>query len=170
MILPYLEKKETAFKVGIPAMFFSGFMLVVLTMKSIAILGISEITRSEYPILVAASMINIADFIQRLDTFLILLLVCGGFIKLSIYAFCAVSGAADIFNVKKSSQLIYPICLIILISSLLMASNHIEHHNEGFGKIPYYLHLPLHIIIPLSLLLICWIQKKMKEKNGNSTT
>nr|WP_286163937.1 endospore germination permease [Bacillus sp. AFS088145] len=170
MILPHLHKKETAFKVGIPSMFFSGLMLVVFTMKSIAILGVSEITRSEFSILVAASTINIADFIQRLDTFLILLLVCGGFIKLSIYAFCAVSGAADIFNVKKSSQLIYPICVIILLSSLWMASNHIEHRIVGFGKIPYYLHLPLHIIIPLTLLLISWIQKKIREKNGNSTT
>ncbi|XRG79881.1 GerAB/ArcD/ProY family transporter [Rossellomorea sp. GAMAL-10_SWC] len=52
MILPHLHKKETAFKVSMPAMFFLGLVL------------------------------------------------CGGFIKLSIYAFCAVSGAADIFNVK----------------------------------------------------------------------
>lgn len=164
MILPYLNKKEKAYKVGLPAMLFSGFILVIFTLSSLAILGASAISKSEYPILVAAGMINIADFIQRIDTFIILLIVCGGFIKLSIYSFCAISGAADLFNVKSSSQLIYPICVIILITSLLMASNHDEHRNEGFGKVPYLIHIPLHFIIPISLLIFSLTQKKLREK------
>jgi len=165
MLMPYLNKKETALKVGIPAIFFSGFIILILVVKSIATLGISVMERAEFPILTATSYINIVNFVQRLDTFIVILMVFGGFIKVFIYTFCAVSGSADLFNVKKSSQLIYPISLIILISSLLMASNHIEHRNEGFELIPFYLHLPLHFIIPLILLFISWLQKKIKSNN-----
>ena len=145
-------------------------MLVVFIMKSIAILGVSEVTRSEYPILVAASTINIANFVKTIGYIFNSSIGMWRLHKIIYLCFLCCLRSSDIFNVKKSSQLIYPICLIILISSLLMASNHLEHRNEGFGKIPYYLHLPIHFIFPVSLLLISWIQMKIREKNGNSTT
>jgi len=170
MIMPYLNTKEKALKVGIPAIFFSGFILLILIIKSIATLGISVMERAEFPILTATSYINIANFIQRLDTFIVILMIFGGFVKLSIYTYCAVSGAADLFNVKSSSQLIYPISVVILISSLLMASNHIEHRNEGFGSVPYFLHYPLHVFIPITLLIISWIQKKFGSNDRELTS
>jgi spore germination protein KB len=101
MLMQCLNKQEKALKIGMPALILSGFVLTIFTIKNIAILGISVLERTPYPLLVAISYINIANFIQRLDPFIVIIMVCGGFVKITIFFYCAVSGSADLFNVKK---------------------------------------------------------------------
>ncbi|MFF2878893.1 GerAB/ArcD/ProY family transporter [Gottfriedia sp. NPDC057991] len=163
MIMPHLTKQDLAIKVGIPALLFSGLILTLFAVLNTAILGPSVIERATYPLLTSVSYINIADFIQRLDTFIVVIAVCNAFVKITIYFYCAVSGAADLFNVKKTEQLVYPIGIITVLTSLWVASSFLEHHLEGIHLVPYLLHIPLQIIIPVSLLLVLLIQGKLKS-------
>ncbi|MGG0176840.1 GerAB/ArcD/ProY family transporter [Gottfriedia acidiceleris] len=163
MIMPQLNKQDLAIKVGIPAFLFSGIILTLFTVLNTAILGASTIERTTYPLLTSVSYINIADFIQRLDTFIVVISVCNSFVKITIYLYCAVAGAADLFNVKKSDQLVYPIGIITVVTSIWVASSFLEHHKEGTDLVPYLLHIPLQIIIPVSLLLVLLFQGKLKS-------
>ncbi|XZF75336.1 GerAB/ArcD/ProY family transporter [Bacillus sp. AL-1R] len=163
MIMPHLKKQELAIKVGIPAFIFSGLILILFAFLNIAILGPAVIERTVYPLLTSVSYINIADFIQRLDTFIVIIAVCNAFVKITVYFYCAVSGAADLFNIKKSDQLVYPLGIITVLCSLWVASSFLEHHLEVTHLIPYLLHFPLQIIIPVSLLFIVLIQGKLKN-------
>lgn len=164
ILMPYLNKQKKAIKIGMPALILSGVVLTIFTIKNISILGVSTLERTLFPLLTAIGYINIANFIQRLDTFIVILMVCAGFVKITIFFYCAVSEASELFNVKKSEQLIYPISIIILLSSLWIAPNIIEHDRERLEFVPYILHIPLQIIIPISLLIIAIIQRKLKEK------
>ncbi|WP_088043244.1 endospore germination permease [Bacillus sp. EAC] len=164
MIMPHLNKQQNALKIGIPALVFSGLILTFFTIINISILGISVLERTNYPLLVGVSYINIANFVQRLDSFIVIFMICGGFIKITIFFYCAVSGTAEIFNIRKTNDLIYPIGVIILICSILVARNQIESIKERIEIIPYILHIPLQIIIPICLLIIALIQRKFKEK------
>ncbi|MEH6938253.1 endospore germination permease [Bacillus sp. JJ664] len=166
MLMPHLRKPELAIKVGIPAMVFAGLLLTTLTLVNIMILGVDVLDRASYPILTAVSYINVANFIQRLDSLIVIIMVIGGFMKVSVFFFCAVIGASDLFRVKKRDTLTYPIAVIIVVSSVWMAPNYLEHYKEGLDVVPYYLHVPLQIIIPIALLAIAIIQKKGKEKNS----
>lgn len=170
MLMPHLSKPELAKKVGLPAMVFAGLMLTILTLVNIMILGVDVVQRTSYPILTAVSYINIANFIQRLDSLIVIVMVLGGFIKVSIFFFCAVIGASNLFKVKKRDTLTYPIAVIIVISSVWMAPNYLEHYKEGLDFVPYYLHVPLQIIIPMALLVIAIIQKKVKGKSSLENT
>ncbi|WP_176547180.1 endospore germination permease [Bacillus sp. AFS053548] len=164
MILPYLRKPDYAWKVGIPGLIFAGLVLTLLTMLNICVLGANTLVRATYPILTAISYINIADFIQRLDSVVVIVIAVGGFIKITVFFFCAIIGAADLFKVKKSDTLTYPIAVIIVICSVWMAPDYLEHYKEGLDIVPYYLHIPLQIVIPTVLLVIAVIQKKAKTK------
>ncbi|PEL12464.1 endospore germination permease [Bacillus sp. AFS017336] len=164
MIMPHLNKKDTAIKVGIPALLFSGCILTLFAVLNTAILGPAVIERTTYPLLTAVSYINIADFVQRLDTFIVVIAVCNAFVKITIYFYCAVSGAADLFNIKKSDQLVYPFGIITVICSLWIATSILEQHDEGIHLVPYLLHIPLQIVIPVSLLFILLLQGKLKSK------
>ncbi len=166
MLLPYLKKPDYAYKVGIPGLIFAGLLLTLVTMLNICILGVNTLQRATYPILTAISYINIADFIQRLDSVVVIIIAIGGFIKITVFLFCAVVGAADLFKVKKSDTLTYPIAVIILICSVWMAPDYLEHYKEGLDIVPYILHIPLQIIIPTVLLIIAIIQKKAKTKEN----
>ena len=168
MFMPYLKKTEIAKKVGLPAMAFAGLTLTVIAIVNIAILGTSVVERATYPILTAVSYINIANFIQRLDSLIVIVMVLGGFIKITVFFFCAVLGAADLFKVKKTDTLTYPIAVIMVIISVWMAPNFLEHYKEGLDIVPYYLHIPLQIVLPFLLLVIALIQKKGKaNENAN---
>lgn len=166
MIMPFLNKQETAIKVGIPAFLISGVTLTLFAILNIAILGVTAVNRTIFPLLTTVSYINVSDFIQRMDTFIVMITVCGYYLKIAIYFYCAVSGAADLFNVKKSEQLVYPIAIIIVTTTSWLASNFFELQKEGGNIAPYLLHIPLQIIIPLSLLLILLLQGKLKGNKG----
>jgi spore germination protein KB len=164
MLLPHINKRETAKKIGIMTIVVSGLVLTLFTIMNIAIVGPNIANRSSFPILTAVSYINIADFVQRLDILVIISMVILGFVKLTVFFFCALIGTADLFHFKQPNTLIYPIGVIVLISSFIIAHGYIEHIQEGLKVVPYYLHLPLQIVIPILLLVIALIKEKVKAK------
>ncbi|MDM5212442.1 GerAB/ArcD/ProY family transporter [Peribacillus sp. NJ4] len=162
MILPYLNKKSSAVKVGLFAIIIGGVSLTLNSIILLSVLGPEAVLRSNFPALTAVSYINIADFIERLDSFILVLMIILGFIKISIFFFCAIIGAADLFQMKPSPIFIYLVGGVIFISSIMIAPSYQAHINEGLKVVPYLLHLPLLIGIPILLLLTAYIKQKMK--------
>lgn len=162
MLLPYLQNQKKARKVGIIAILISGLFLAYDALRHVAILGVDVEQRAVFPILTAVSYVNFAGFIQRLESLAIILLIILGFVKISVFFFCAVVGLSDLFRVSKPNSLIYPVGTIIFIFSLIMAPNYVSHIHEGQLIVPYYLHLPIQFIIPCLLLLTAMIRRKKK--------
>lgn len=167
MFLPYLNKPGMVKKIGIIAIIVSGLVLTLFTFLNIAIVGSNIAERSAFPILTAVSYINIADFIQRLDIVVIISMVILGFVKITVFFFCAVIGTADLFDIKQPHKLIYPIGIIVLIGSMIIAHGYIQHIQEGLIVVPYYLHLPMQIGIPILLLVIALIKEKSKKVHAS---
>lgn len=163
MLLPFLSKKEKAFKFGAVAIIISGVYLAFSSILHLIVLGESIAVRSTFPILSAASMINIADFISRINALIVFAMVILGFFKISIFFYCAVLGASHLFKVSEKKLFILPIGILILYSSIISAWSFNEHAYEGFLVVPYYLHLPFQIIIPLLLLITIIIKNRLKE-------
>ncbi|WP_379971174.1 endospore germination permease [Ectobacillus sp. sgz5001026] len=162
MLLPYLQNQKKARKIGVIAILVSGLLLANDALRHVAILGVDVEQRAIFPILTVVSYINYAGFIQRLEALVILLLVILGFVKISVFFFCAVIGLSDLFRVSKPTTLIYPVGTIIFISSIVMAPNYMNHIREGLKIVPYYLHIPIQFIIPCLLLLTAKIRGKKK--------
>ncbi|MBT2728654.1 GerAB/ArcD/ProY family transporter [Bacillus sp. ISL-75] len=93
-----------------------------------------------------------------------LYLVIGGFIKITLFFYAAVYGVADIFRFKNPRTLSFPIGMIILFASMVIASNSAEHFKEGLNV--FYLYYPVEIIIPSLLFLFAHFQyrKQLKAK------
>ncbi|MGG2064170.1 GerAB/ArcD/ProY family transporter [Bacillus sp. S14(2024)] len=162
MFFPYLNHQNAAKKITIATVAVSGIILMVFTIINISILGTEGMVRSSFPILSAVSYINIAGFIQRIDILVIIIMVILGFFKIALYFFGAVIGSADLFRVKQPKQLIYPIGVMIVICSVIIAPNYIVHLHEGLRVVPYYISLPAQVVIPVLLLATVWIKKKIK--------
>ncbi|MBP0725096.1 GerAB/ArcD/ProY family transporter [Bacillus sp. RG28] len=160
MIFPLVNSQRSVKNIGLSAIAVSGILISIFLLLEISVIGETEYKISTYPVLTAVSYINIAGFIQRLDSLVIVIMVLIGFIKIGILFFCAVSGTADLFKLKQANKLIYPIGCIILFCSLAMAPNQIIHYKEGLNFIPYYLHIPFQIIIPFLLLCIAFFRNK----------
>ncbi|YCI75897.1 spore germination protein [Bacillus sp. R1-10] len=165
MIFPYLNEPKRLKKIGISSIAAAGIFLAIIMAMNIAVLGVDLTTRSQYPLLSLIQSIEVAGFLERLDVYFLFLLMIGGFIKISVFTYVAVTGTANVFNVKQPSRLAYPVGFVILLSSIIIASSFTEHMHEGLGAVPIYIHLPFQVIIPLLLLIIAFF-KNRKKKEG----
>ena len=164
MIFPYLNQSEKVRKIGLGAMGVSGLFLALTMALNISVLGVELTARSQYPLLLMIQSIEVAGFVERLDVFFMLEVMIGFFFKISVFAYAAVTGTASVFNIKESSQLSYPICVIILLLSIIIASSYAEHIQEGLDVVPLYFHLPFQVIIPIFLLIIAFFKNRKKSR------
>ncbi|MEI2468391.1 GerAB/ArcD/ProY family transporter [Peribacillus frigoritolerans] len=164
MIFPYLNEPQRLKKIGIGSLATSGIFLAVIMAVNVAVLGVDLTTRSQYPLLTLIQSIEVAGFLERLDVYFLFLLLIGGFIKISVLTYVAVTGTANVFNVKQPSRLAYPVGIVILLISIIMSSSYTEHIYEGLDVVPNYIHLPFQVIIPLVLLIIAFFKNRKKRK------
>ncbi len=164
MIFPYLNQSEKVRKIGLGAMGVSGLFLAFTMALNISVLGVELTARSQYPLLLMIQSIEVAGFVERLDVFFMLEVMIGFFFKISVFAYAAVTGTASVFNIKESSQLSYPIGVVILLLSIIIASSYAEHIQEGLDVVPLYFHLPFQVIIPIFLLIIAFFKNRKKSR------
>ncbi|MDR7001801.1 GerAB/ArcD/ProY family transporter [Neobacillus niacini] len=163
MFLPYIREPKKIKLVCLGGMILSGINIAITTVINIATIGTELFTRSNFPLLTTVGKIQLANFIERLDVLFMLYLVIGGFFKISLFTYAAVTGAADLFKFSSHRKLSYPIGLLILFASVIIASSYAEHITEGIVIVPIYLHWPFQIIIPITLLLIAFFRNRKKK-------
>jgi spore germination protein KB len=108
--------------------------------------------------------VNIQDIIQRLDPIAILILMIGGFIKIIIFLFASAISLSTAFSIKKWKVLTGIITCVTLIASILIERNYIQHIQIGLNVVPYYVHPPFQIGIPLLLFLVMHLKNWRVQK------
>ncbi|WP_160724140.1 GerAB/ArcD/ProY family transporter [Bacillus sp. USDA818B3_A] len=160
MLLPYINKQKNVLKVCLGGIILSGINLTITSVMNVAVLGAEVFVRSPFPLYNTIRKVELTEFLQRLDVFFILYLIIAGFFKLSLYYYVAVIGGADLFKMKNHSKLVLPLGILILLGSITIATNFAEHSKEGTVIVPYALHMPFQMIIPVVLLVIAYIKSK----------
>ncbi|WP_257348506.1 GerAB/ArcD/ProY family transporter [Pseudalkalibacillus decolorationis] len=163
MLLPYLNKSQSAVKVGVAGMIISGIILSLTVSLNISVLGLEAAERSIFPLIKTVGEINIGHLLQRMDAIALLIFVITSFFKIGTFFFVAVIAASDLFKVQKYGKLALPIGIIILFSSMIMASNFSEHLKEGLEIVPPYIHIPFQLGIPLLLLMVALFRKRFNR-------
>ena len=158
-ILPHLNSRKKAKITGVGAIVLSAFLLSFTHAVEIAVLGKDIYSRTTFPLFTTITLVNVANFIQRLDALVILTLIIGVFFKMSIYCYAAVSIAADLFQVKEARKLVFPIGVVVLFSSFVSAENYTEHLKDG--KVFLEQILPFACaVIPILLFLVHRVRRR----------
>ncbi|MEH7336530.1 GerAB/ArcD/ProY family transporter [Neobacillus drentensis] len=165
MVLPFLNEPKKVKMACIGGILLSGINIAITAVINIAALGTDLFVRSNFPLLTTIGKIQLANFIERLDVLFMLYLVIGGFFKIAIYYYVAVAGAADIFNFKNQRKLGFPIGVLVLFSSVTIATSYAEHIKEGLNVVTIYLHWPFQIIIPCILLILAFFRNRKKKSS-----
>ncbi|MCM8709506.1 spore germination protein [Clostridium sp. SYSU_GA19001] len=160
MFLPNVKNKDKVIKTGLSAMLFSGIILSIVIALNISVIGAHLAGISTFPFLKTLSKVAIGEFLQRLDSIAIFLLILGVFFKISIFFYASLLGISDLIKVKDLRFLIIPVFIIILIANFKIAENIVEHLEIGLEKVPLYIHIPLQIGIPLLLAFLTYIKRK----------
>ncbi|MBT2729448.1 GerAB/ArcD/ProY family transporter [Bacillus sp. ISL-75] len=158
-IFPNLNNLKSGRKTGISALTLSTIVLAFTHALEISVLGETRYGQTPFPLLLTIQKVEIGNFIQRLDIIAVLALIICVFFKISIYCIAIVIMVSDLFKVKNKKKLVLPIGFLILLSSIIIASNLSEHIKEGELAIRILLPL-IAVVFPLLLFVVHLVRKK----------
>ncbi|WP_211747367.1 GerAB/ArcD/ProY family transporter [Paenibacillus sp. Marseille-Q4541] len=161
MLLPYMRRPEKGGYIGILAIIVGGLILSQTMFINIACLGLNIAKGSPFPLLSTISLVEISEFVQRVDILVVMSLIIGDFFRISLYFSAALIGASDLFGVPYR-KLILPIAFIMNVWATGMARNFIYHLEYGRLAL-LYVHPLFVFYFPLLLLGAAWIHKRRKR-------
>ncbi|OEF99444.1 hypothetical protein BHF71_09030 [Vulcanibacillus modesticaldus] len=152
VIFPHLNKTKSSKKVVFISSLFVVIFGIILVIFDTAILNDAR-EMSLYPLNDVVRLINVLGFFERIDASVMLIWVISVFAKLSILAYSAIIGFADLFNQIDYRPFVIPTSAIILALSLFIFDDIIQMRDFAFKTWPYYA-LIFELLIPVLLFLI----------------
>jgi spore germination protein KB len=160
MFFPFLNNNQNVRKIGMSFILVGGLLLTVNAMMMVAVLGPEIYRKDIFTLLAATQMVSVADFLERFDALVILMMVAGVFFKVGGFAFAAAVAISQLFKLKQTRSVLLALGTIITSLSLISATSYVEHLEFGFKLFLPYVHTLLQIIVPILLLCIAMVRKK----------
>lgn len=165
-VMPSLSNKKGGMKAGHLAILLSGLILSGVVASTISVLGVDITERSVFPLLSMIGKASIADFIQRTDILVVMILIIGVFFKISVYYYASVIGMSDLFKIPYR-KLLYPMAIVILTFSMMIARSFSDHLTKG-GEVLYKVDPVFFVVIPLILSLAGFVHKYRVKRRDQS--
>lgn len=164
MLYPSVVERSKVRKSAVLAIIFLGILLTLKSIMFISVLGVDFASTSLFPLLQTIRIMHIGESFDRVDIFLTLIMVLGGFIKISLFTYGAMLGTAQLTKLKDTKPLAIPFSTLILGTSLVIAKNYPQHIYIGQVLTLTYVHLPLAVFIPIIALSVQWIKGLIKNQ------
>lgn len=160
IILPFLNDAQKAKRVYLLTPLLLGFFLLLITTLAIGLFGDDLAKIVNFPFYRAVRMVQVGDFIERIETFHVAIWVLGMFIKIALYYYLAVLGLGQLVHLKTYKPLILPMGTILVSLAAVIGSNYVEFREfYSFENYTWYSMFFI-FFIPTLLLLIALIRKK----------
>jgi spore germination protein KB len=160
-LLPFVTDQEKAAKSTLSSLFAVILTMVICNLVTLLLLG--EMTGNyAYPFLILTRYISLADFFTHLDPLFMAIWVLGEFVKICIYFYVFVLGAAQWMNLSDYRPIVFPLSFIILLFSVWIAPSLQELMHVISTSLTFSL-LTGFVVIPLLLLSIAWVQKRFSR-------
>jgi len=117
-IFSSLKTKKSPFKVFSWGILISGIIIIAVTIRNIGVLG-NTLGNFYFPSYEAVSMINIGDFLQRIEISVSFVFIFGVFIKSSICLLVASKGISKMFNLHDYRSIVIQIGLLMIFWLIL---------------------------------------------------
>lgn len=167
ILYPSVVEVSKVRKASIFAVISLGILLSINSIKLISVLGPDFAANSTFPLMETMRVMKIGESFDRVDIFVILILLLGGFIKTSFIMYGAMLGTAQLTKIKNTKYLAVPFSILIFIASQLIAQNYPQHVYRGLVWTVFYVHLPLMIFIPITALMVYYSKRFFKKLMSN---
>lgn len=166
MVMPFLNNQKAGIRAGLLSVLLSGLILSGTVVITISVLGVEIAERSIFPMLTMVGKASVADFIQRTDILVVMVLIIGDFFKISVYFYAAVMGASDLLQIPYR-KILYPMALIMLFSSLTIARTYSEHVKKG-GEVLFMMDPLFYVGLPAALIVAALIYRFRSRRQTGS--
>lgn len=161
-IYPYLNDQNSKFKATYIAVISAGILFLIIVVRNIVVLGPNIILNTTFSADVIAKLIPGISIEPLVD---IILLITGG-LKISVFLYVVAKGVAEIFNIEDYKPLVSAFSLFILVMAQWVFPNTIYEVNYLRGSANVYFVYPLHIAVPLLVLVISLVKRPVVKSNG----
>lgn len=162
MIFPNVNKPKKITRGLLKGAGLGGVTLFIIVLVSILVLGADQATRSIYPSYTLARRITVGGFFERVEAMIAILWMLTIFLKVSLYLYAFILGLSQLLKLKEYQMLALPTAMILIALSALMPPS-ITYYQNLISKYWTYYDLTYGLFFPLLLLLVCIIQKKIKN-------
>ena len=161
MITPHLEKKEDLNKVFIKSVIYSILLIIIVVVATQLALGIEYAKHANFPFFIFTRLINLFDFIQRIDALFVVAWMAGNIGKISGYLYFTTVAFTQTIGKTNNKTYIIPVSIIIFIITILIKDRRsILGVGKFLTKIILITSLIFIFIIPLITVIVYFIRRK----------
>jgi len=154
-----IRKKDSPYKIYMYAILFGTMILLSIILRNLFVLGPAMISSNYFPSYTTARIVNVADFLSRIEGTISLNLILAGLVKITVCLMAASKGTARLFGIQDYRQVVMPVGLIALALCAIVYQNTMEMF--AFIRFYPYYTLPFQIILPL----VIWLAAEIKTRS-----
>lgn len=161
VLFPLVQNRSKANKALIYGTVLGGVILFMTVLLCLLVAGVEQTSNFTYPAYAVAKMINIGNFLQRIEGMLITIWVLTIFIKCSICFYAILDTTGKLFNMHNPRLLILPFAVLICCISLSTYTNTV--YVLDFLHKDWTIYSGFHLtLLPVLLLIAGIVRKKLK--------
>lgn len=165
-ILSNLQKGSSPYKVYFWSLFIGGMIILLVSVRSLLVLGPESVSILYFPSYASVRLINIGNFLQRIEVSVSTIFLLAGFTKTNICLYASSTGLAKVLKISDYKHLVAPVGLAMMTLSTIIYSNTIEMF-EWASKIYKYYSIPFEIILPLVIWIAAEIKVRSQKRKSN---
>lgn len=159
-LIPYLNKPQESGRVALKAVLICGFIFILVVLQAVALFGPDLVEAFAFPGLSKYRIINIANFLGRMEALVMASWVTAGFIKICLFYWVAILGSAQLCKLKDYRPLALPVGAVLLAMSILNHPSTVDLQQFVALVFPFF-SLTFELAIPLALLIIALLRGKV---------
>lgn len=165
MFFPLVDTKKSPTKLYLYAITFGTLLFLDVVVRNTLVLGVPMMKSVYFPSYSAAGIINIKDFISRIEVLVSGNFIVSGLVKITVCLFVSCKGIAKLFNIKDYKKLAAPITLLMIAIAGFVFENTM-HMVENINNRGYFILL---IQVGIPVLVLIGTKIKMRKSINNKT-
>lgn len=161
MIIPCLNRKHSIIYPVVTALLLGGLFITGISIRNIGVLGPMN-GIYYYPTFQTDRLIDVGNFVTRLEIITVSGFLTLGFIKISVILYATALGSAELLGLRTYRPLVPPIGILMVIVALLNFKNFSDGIRFSQQIYPIYA-FPFELGIPLLTLTVALIRKLPKK-------
>ncbi len=167
-ILNSLRRNESPYKVFFWSLLIGGLLILIIATRTVLVLGPENTSLQHYGSYASVRLINLGNFLQRIEVSVSIVFIVTGFIKGSVCLYASSKGISHLlFNKMDYKKLAPPINLLNALFSLIVFKNAIQMF-EWAEHLYKYFAFPFQVVIPIIMLIVAEV-KTREAKNDNQS-
>lgn len=164
-LYPYLNQKEEAYQAAFGMVLAAAVLTSAVVAATIGVFGDLYTTRLVYPANTLARYISVAEILERLELFIVIIWVAGVIIKLSVFFHTIAVTATSTLGLKNYRIMVIPGALAAALVGNIFYGSYVQV-VDFLSKIWPFYGAATQLLIPALVLLIAVLRKKGVNDNA----